>query len=132
MINSTYLYSFFLLFGFGSIFYFFLNFRSGKNEINNKILLKNLLEGLDMEVPDELKTLDNSSTDPQKLSQLVLECNLMSQFNFDDTETSGIWWSTNVSIRDLCVELKADTSCGDSEIVELLRSIAKSIEVNGL
>ena len=56
----------------------------------------------------------------------------MSQFNFDDTETSGIWWSTNVSIRDLCVELKADTSCGDSEIVELLRSIAKSIEVNGL
>ena len=68
MINSTYLYSFFLLFGFGSLVYFFLNFRSGKNEINNKILLKNLLEGLDMEVPDELKTLDNSSTDPQKLS----------------------------------------------------------------
>ena len=68
MINSTYLYSFILLFGFGSIFYLFLNFRSGKNEINNKILLKNLLEGLDMEVPDELKTLDNSSTDPQKLS----------------------------------------------------------------
>ena len=132
MINSTYLYSFFLLFGLGSLFYFFLNFRSGKNEINNKILLKNLLEGLDMEVPDELKTLDNSSTDPQKLSQLILECNLMSQFNFDDTETSGIWWSTNVSIRDLCVELKADTSCGDSEIVELLRSIAKSIEENGL
>ena len=132
MINSTYLYSFFLLFGFGSIFYFFLNFRSGKNEINNKILLKNLLEGLDMEVPDELKTLDNSSTDPQKLSQVVIGCNQMSQFNFDDTETSGIWWSTNVSIRDLCVELKADTNCGDSEIVELLRSIAKSIEVNGL
>ena len=85
-----------------------------------------------MEVPDELKTLDNSSTDPQKLSQLLLVYNVMSQFNFDDTETSGIWWSTNVSIRDLCVELKADTSCGDSEIVELLRSIAKSIEVNGL
>ena len=56
----------------------------------------------------------------------------MSKFNFDDTETSGIWWSTNVSIRDLCVELKADTSCGDSEIAELLISIAKSIEVNGL
>ena len=68
MINSIYLYSFFLLFGLASIFYFFLNFRSGKNEINNKILLKNLLEGLDMEVPDELKTLDDSSTDPQKLS----------------------------------------------------------------
>ena len=68
MINSTYLYSFFLLVGFASLFYLFLNFRSGKNEINNKILLKNLLEGLDMEVPDELKTLDNSTTDPQKLS----------------------------------------------------------------
>ena len=50
----------------------------------------------------------------------------MSQFNFEDTETSGIWWSTNVSIRDLCVELKTDTSCGDSEIAELLRSIAVS------
>ena len=68
MINNTYLYSFFILFGLGFLFYFFLNFRSGKSEINNKILLKNLLEGLDMEVPDELKTLDNSSTDPQKFS----------------------------------------------------------------
>ena len=68
MINSTYLYSFLLLFGVGSLFYFFLNFRTGKDEINNKILLKNLLEGLDMDVPDELKTLDNSSTDTQKLS----------------------------------------------------------------
>ena len=56
----------------------------------------------------------------------------MSNFNFDDTETSGIWWSTNVSIRDLCVELKEDTSCEDNEIVELLRSIAESIEVNGI
>ena len=27
-----------------------------------------LLERLDVEVPDELKTLDDSSTDPQKLS----------------------------------------------------------------
>jgi len=68
MINNTYLYSFLLLFGLASLFYLFLNFRSGKNEINNKILLKNLLEGLDMEVPEELKTLGNSSTDPQKLS----------------------------------------------------------------
>jgi len=56
----------------------------------------------------------------------------MSKFNFDDTETSGIWWSTNVSIRDLCIELKADTNCVDSDIAELLRSIAISIEVNGL
>jgi len=56
----------------------------------------------------------------------------MSNFNFDDTETSGIWWSTNVSIRDLCLELKEDTNCDNSEIVELLRSIAESIDVNGL
>ena len=56
----------------------------------------------------------------------------MSKFNFDDTETSGIWWSTNVSIRDLCLELREDTSCEDIEIVELLRSIAESIEVSGL
>ena len=57
---------------------------------------------------------------------------MMSNFTFDDTETSGIWWATNVSIRDLCVELKEDTNCKDNEIVELLRSIAKSIEVNGI
>ena len=56
----------------------------------------------------------------------------MSKFLFDDTETSGIWWSTNVSIRDLCVELKDDTNCDDDDIIQLLRSIAKSIEVNGL
>ena len=56
----------------------------------------------------------------------------MSNFNFDDTETSGIWWSTNVSIIDSCLELKEDTNCDDKEIVEFLTSIAKSIEVNGL
>ena len=68
MINNTYLYSFFILFATCSIIFLFLNFRPGKNQINNKILLKNLLEGLDMELPEELKALDNSSTDPQKLS----------------------------------------------------------------
>ena len=68
MINSTFLYSFFILISLCPIFYLFINFRPGKNETNNKILLKNLLEGLDMELPDELKALDNSSTDAQKLS----------------------------------------------------------------
>ena len=68
MINSTYLYSFFILFGMASFFYLFLNFRPGKNEVNNnKILLKNLLEGLEMELPEELKALDNSSADTQNL-----------------------------------------------------------------
>ena len=56
----------------------------------------------------------------------------MSKFCFDDTETSGIWWSTNVAIRDLCLELKEDTDCENKEIVELLRQIAESIDVNGL
>ena len=68
MINSTFLYSFFILISLCLIFYLFINFRPGKTETNNKILLKNLLEGLDMELPDELKGLDNSSTDAQKLS----------------------------------------------------------------
>ena len=68
MINSTYLYSFFILIAICAIFYLFFNFRPGKNEISNKVLLKNLLEGLEMELPEELKSLDNSSTDPQKLS----------------------------------------------------------------
>ena len=56
----------------------------------------------------------------------------MPNFLFDDTETSGIWWSTNVSIRDLCIELKQDTRCNDKEIIDLLRYIANSIESNGL
>ena len=56
----------------------------------------------------------------------------MTNFQFDDTETSGIWWATNVSIRDLCLELKSDTNCDDKEIVQLIRSIANSIEDKGL
>jgi len=68
MINSTYLYSLFILFAFCAIIYLFYNFKSGKNQISNKIVLKNLLESLDLDLPDELKALDNSSTDPQKFS----------------------------------------------------------------
>ena len=68
MINSTYLYLFLILFGICSLIYLIFNFRPGKNEISNKIVLKNLLESLDMELPEELKALDNSSTDPQKFS----------------------------------------------------------------
>ena len=43
-----------------------------------------------------------------------------------------MWWSTKVSIIDECILLKEDTECDDSDIVELLRSIAKNIEDNGL
>ena len=45
------------------------------------------------------------------------------RFEWDDTNSSGIWWSTNVSIRDECILLKEDTQCEDSDIVELLRNI---------
>ena len=56
----------------------------------------------------------------------------MDNYYFDDTKASGIWWSTNVAIRDSCSELKQDTSCSDTEIASLLRSIADSIEAYGL
>ncbi len=68
MFNSTYLYSFFVFFSIASLVYLILNFRTSKNELDNKILLKNLLEGLDMDLPEELKALDSSTSDPQKLS----------------------------------------------------------------
>ena len=51
---------------------------------------------------------------------------------FDDTTTSGIWWSTNVAIKDACADLKNDTNCSDEKIAEFLREIADLIEVNGL
>ena len=68
MINSTYLYWFFLFFCIVSLVFFLINFRSSKNELNNKILLKNLLESLDVDLPEELKTLDSSPADTQNLS----------------------------------------------------------------
>ena len=68
MINIIYLYSFFVLLFIGSFFYFIHNFRTSNHTLNNKILLKNLLEGLDMDLPEELRALDSSSTDPQKFS----------------------------------------------------------------
>ena len=52
----------------GSIFYFILNFRPINQSLNNKILLKNLLEGLNLDIPEELKALDSTGHDPQKLS----------------------------------------------------------------
>ena len=51
-----------------SLIYLFFYFRTGRNEISNKIVLKNLLESFDLELPDELKSIDNSSTDSQKFS----------------------------------------------------------------
>ncbi len=54
------------------------------------------------------------------------------RFDWDDTNSSGIWWSTNVSIRDECILLKEETGCDDSDIIELLRSIIQNIEDDGL
>ena len=68
MINSSYLYLFCILLAICSLIYLFFNFRPGKNQISNKIVLKNLLESLDLDLPDELKAIDNSTTDPQKFS----------------------------------------------------------------
>ena len=68
MINSSYLYVFFSFIAVSSLLFVFLNFKPVKNNINNKILLRNLLESLDLELPDELKQLDSSSTDSQKFS----------------------------------------------------------------
>ena len=66
MINNIYIYSFFIFFAISSLIYLFFTIRSGKNTVSNKILLNNLLLSLDMELPDELKALDNSSPDPQE------------------------------------------------------------------
>ena len=128
MITSSYLYLFSSFLAVFILLLIYFYFKQNNSLKNNKILLKDLLESFDLELPDELKRLDNSSTDPQKLSQK----NYMSKFQFDDTETAGIWWSTNVSIRDLCLELKQDTKCNDKDIIEFLSSITNSIEENGL
>ncbi len=68
MITSTYLYLFLTSIVFFLFIYIFFNFKSNKTNIDNKILLKNLLESFELELPEELKRLDNTSADPQKLS----------------------------------------------------------------
>ena len=66
MINSPYLYFVFSFIAIIALLILFFNLRNNKTPINNKILLKNLLESLELDLPEELKRLDNSSTDPQK------------------------------------------------------------------
>ena len=63
MTNSTYIYLFFSCLAVSLLFFSFIYFKPSKNNLNNKILLKNLLESLDLELPDELKRLENSSPD---------------------------------------------------------------------
>ena len=66
MIGSTHLYLVLSSLVAFTILYLFFNFRSTKHNLNNKIVLKNLLESFDLELPEELKRLEKSSTDPQK------------------------------------------------------------------
>ena len=66
MINSTYLYLLFSSIVVSFIIFIIFYYKNNKSNISNKVLLKDLLESLDLEIPDELKRLDNTSADPQK------------------------------------------------------------------
>ena len=55
----------------------------------------------------------------------------MENFNFEDTQTAGIWWSTHLAIKDACIELKKETQCDDEEIINLLKSISDYIKREG-
>ena len=68
MINGNYLYIVLSSLVFSFVLFLFFNFKSNKSNLSSKLLLKNLLEGLDLELPEELKQLENSTTDPQKYS----------------------------------------------------------------
>ena len=68
MLTGIYLYLFFSFIAVLSLFLIVFNFKTSKDNINNKLLLKSLLENFDLELPEELKHIDNSSTDPQKFS----------------------------------------------------------------
>tara|TARA_B100001996_G_C18388904_1_gene488358 strand:- start:119 stop:325 length:207 start_codon:yes stop_codon:yes gene_type:complete len=68
MINTTYLYIFISFLGAFALLKLFFNLRPNKNHLNNKILLRNLLQSFELELPEELKQLDNASPDTQKLS----------------------------------------------------------------
>ena len=68
MVNSSYVYLLLCILGSIALLYFVFNFKTNKNQINNKILLRNLLESFDLDLPEELKRMDNSSADTQKLS----------------------------------------------------------------
>ena len=67
MINSTYLY-FVFFFVLVFVVILFINLKPNKTHTNNKILLKTLLESFELELPDELKRLDNSSNDSHEMS----------------------------------------------------------------
>ncbi len=55
-----------LLISFSALIYFLIT-KPFKSNLNNKILLKNLLENFDLDLPEELKGIDNTSPDSNKL-----------------------------------------------------------------
>ena len=68
MMNTTYLYLLCSSISIISLFYLFFYLKPSKNHLNNKILLKNLLESLDLDLPEELKRIENPSTDTKNFS----------------------------------------------------------------
>ena len=68
MTINTYLYIVITCLAVCASLFIYFNLKSNKNNENNKILLKNLLESFELDLPDELKRLDTSSTDSRKLS----------------------------------------------------------------
>tara|TARA_Y100001968_G_C19403840_1_gene742546 strand:- start:1156 stop:1386 length:231 start_codon:yes stop_codon:yes gene_type:complete len=68
MIISSPLYLSFSSIAVFTLLYLVFIFKPNKNHINNKVLLKNLLESFELELPEELKRLDNHSADPQEFS----------------------------------------------------------------
>ena len=51
-----------IIFLVSSFIIYLLNIKPYKNNISNKKLLKNLLEGFDLDLPDELKEINNRTT----------------------------------------------------------------------
>ena len=68
MISNTYIYILISFLAVLAALLIYFNLKPNKNDINNKILLKNLLESFELDLPDELKRLDTSTTDSRKLS----------------------------------------------------------------
>ena len=72
MISSNYLYLFLSFIAFFSVLLLYFYFKPNKPNLKNKEILRNLLESLDLELPDELKRIETSSSDPQNLSQFFI------------------------------------------------------------
>ena len=68
MISNTYLYIIFTFLAVFAVVFIYFYLKPNKNNLNNKILLKNLLESFELDLPDELKRLDTPSADSRKLS----------------------------------------------------------------